>query len=69
MRYSVKPRDEIYVKGYGFWSFARNMGRNVINKHSQKLLDTDKISIRDSTKTALKRAIQNTTDAPGDLIS
>ena len=27
-RYSVQPRDRIFVKGYGFFSFAKNMGRN-----------------------------------------
>ena len=26
MRYSIEPRDRIYVKGYGFLSFAKNMG-------------------------------------------
>ena len=26
MRYSNQPRDPIFVKGYGFLSFARNMG-------------------------------------------
>ena len=30
MRYSVEPRDRIYVKGHGFLSFAKNMGK-VIN--------------------------------------
>ena len=25
MRYLIEPRDRIYVKGYGFLSFARNM--------------------------------------------
>ena len=24
MRYSIEPRDRVYVKGYGFMSFARN---------------------------------------------
>ena len=28
-RYSVQPRDRIFAKGYGFFSFARNMGKNV----------------------------------------
>ena len=28
-RYSVQLRDRIFVKGYGFLSFARNMGKNV----------------------------------------
>ena len=26
-RYSVQPRDQIFVKGYGFSSFAKNMGK------------------------------------------
>ena len=29
MRYSVQPRDPIFVKGYGFLSFAKNMGKNI----------------------------------------
>ena len=28
-RYSVKTRDRIFVKGYGFLSFPRNMGKNI----------------------------------------
>ena len=32
MRYSIEPRDRIYVKGYGFLSFAKNMGKNLSNK-------------------------------------
>ena len=39
MKYSIKPKDRIYLKGYGFLSFAKNMGKNVSNKYSQKLLD------------------------------
>ena len=41
MRYSIEPRDRIYVKGYGFLSFAKNVGKNLSNKCSQKLLDTE----------------------------
>ena len=26
MRYSIGPRDKIYVKGYGVLSFAKNIG-------------------------------------------
>ena len=34
MRYSIEPRDRIYVKGYGFLSFAKNIGkRNKSNKY------------------------------------
>ena len=28
-RYSVQLRDRIFVKGYGFLSFAKNMGKNI----------------------------------------
>ena len=32
MRYSIEPRGRIYVKGYGFLSFAKNMDKvQVIN--------------------------------------
>ena len=26
MRYSIEPRDQVFVKDYGFLSFAKNMG-------------------------------------------
>ena len=29
MRYSVQPEDRIFVKGYGFLSFANNMDKNI----------------------------------------
>ena len=29
MRYSIEPRERIYVKGYGFLSFAKNMGKSL----------------------------------------
>ena len=60
MRYSVEPKDRIYVKGYEFLSFAKNMGNNLSNKHGQKLLDSAKKSARNAIKTASKRAIQET---------
>ena len=28
-RYSVKPRNRIFVKGYGFLPFAKTTGKNV----------------------------------------
>ena len=31
MRYSAEPRERIYVKGYGFLSFAKNMGKSLSN--------------------------------------
>ena len=38
MRYSVERRDRVYVKGYGFLSFAKNMGKSSSNKYSQNFL-------------------------------
>ena len=64
MRYSVEPRDRIYVKGYGFMSFARSMS----NKYGKKLADTAKKSATDAIKTASKRTIQKNAEATGDLI-
>ena len=69
MRYSIEPRDRIYVKGYGFLSFAKTMGRNVSNKYSQKLLDSSKKSTTDEIKTASKRAIQKIAEATGDKVT
>ena len=68
MRYSIEPRDRIYVKRYGFLSFAKNMGKSFSNKYGQKLLDNAKKSTTDAIKTASKRAIKKTAEATGDLI-
>ena len=68
MRYSIEPRDTIYVKGYGFLSFAENMAKSWGNKYGQKLLDNAKKSTTDAIKTASNRAIQKTAEATGDLI-
>ena len=68
IRYSTEPRGRIYVKGYGFLSFARNMGKSLSNKYGQKLLDSAKKSTKDATKAASKRAIQKTAEATDDLI-
>ena len=67
-RYSIEPRDRIYVKGYGL-SFAKNMGKNLSNKYGQKLLYSAKKSTADAIKTASKRTIQKTAEATGDLIA
>ena len=68
MRYATEPRDRIYEKGYGFLSFAKNMGKSCSNKFGQKLLDSAKKSTTDAIKTAWKRAIQKTAEGTGDLI-
>ena len=64
MRYSV----EIYVKGFGFLSFAQKMAKSVSNKYGQKRVDSAKRSRTDAIKIASKRAIQKTAEATGDLI-
>ena len=76
-QYLLQPRDQIFVKGYEFFSFARNMGRsigeniskNVIDKYSQKRLYHGKKSDTDGIKTASKRAIQKTAAATGNLMA
>ena len=72
MRYSIEPRDRIYVKRYGFFPFSKNMGtnkvaKNLSKKYAQKLLDSAKKSTKDAIKTALKWAIQKTAEATGDF--
>ena len=74
--YSVQPRDQIFVKGYGFLSFTKNMGKNIgknitknlSSKYNQKILDHAKQSTTDAIKTASNWAIQKTEEATGDLI-
>ena len=56
VHYSVQPRDRLFVKGYGFLSFAKIMGKNidgniskkVSSKYSQKRLDHAKQSATDA---------------------
>ena len=65
MRYSAPPRVRTFVKGYGFLSFAKNMGKNIgknvrktlSGKYSQKLLDHAKKSATDTLKTTSKGVI------------
>ena len=76
MKYPIEPNDRIYVKRYGFFPFAKNMGRHankvtkhLSNKYGQKLLDGAKKSTTYAIKTASKRATQKTAEATGDLIA
>ena len=55
MRYSIEPRDRIYVKGCGFLSLAKNMGKSLSDKYGQKLFDSAKKSATDAIKTAPKK--------------
>ena len=57
--YSIELRDRMFVKGYGFLSFAKNMGKNlgknisksVSNKYNRKPFDHAKNSATDPLKT------------------
>ena len=61
-RCSVQLRERIFVKGYGFLSFTKNMGENISkkfnknlsSKYSPKLLDHTEQSATDALKTASK---------------
>ena len=69
MHFSIEPRDRRYAKGYGFLSFSsKNIGKNITNKYSQKLVDSAKKSVTDTIKVASKNANQKTAEATGDLI-
>ena len=74
--YSVKPRNRIFVKDYGFLHFPKNMCKNIgknisknfSSKYSQKLFDHTKQSPTDALKTSSKRAIQKTAESAVDII-
>ena len=42
MHHAIEPRDKRYIKGCEFLSFAKNIGKNICNNYSQKLLDIAK---------------------------
>ena len=68
IKWDIQLNQEIYVKGYGFLSFTKNMSKSLSNKYGQKILDSAKKSTTDAIKTASKRAIQKTVEATSDLI-
>ena len=61
-RYSVQPREQIFVKGYGFLFFAKNMvksigkneSKNLSGKYSQEFLNHAKQSATDTLKATQK---------------
>ena len=65
MRYSIQPRDRIFVKYCGFLSFAKNMGKNIDNNISKPLIG--KYSHKPIYQSS-KRVIQKTAEATGNLI-
>ena len=72
LRCLLQPRDRIFAKGYGSWSFAKNMSinisKNLSYKYSQKFFGYDKQSVTDALKTTSKKVIQKTAEVTRDLI-
>ena len=83
MRYSIEPRERRYVKGYGFMSFARNLGNkygkklmntaiktgtNFNSKYGKKLTDTAIKTGKDFATIAGKKVVHKSAEATGDLI-
>ena len=75
-QYSIKPKDQIFVRGYGFLFFAKHIGKTLVTnicknlsiKYSQNLIDHAKQSTADSVKTASKQPIQKAVEVTGHLI-
>ena len=75
-RYSVQPRDWKFVKGSGFFLFAKNTGKsigknvckNLSVKFSEKFFDHAKQYVTDAFKITSKREIQKKLEATGHLI-
>ena len=65
MWYSIEPKNKIFVKGCGYFYFAKSMGKNISKnmsknlskKNSQKLLDHAKQSSTYAFAVASKKAI------------
>ena len=64
MHYSIDPRKRIYVKGYGFMSFARNFS----DKYSKSLIDKGIAISKTFAKTVGKRILKKSAEATGNLI-
>ena len=64
--------DQLFVKGYVFSSFPKNLGKDigkrVVNKVKNVLIMLRKKSATDGLKTTFQRVIQKTEEATGDLI-
>ena len=72
MRYSIELRDRIYVKGYGFLSFAKNIGKSLAKawevSMGKRFLMQQISQQQMSLRLTLKRAIQKIVEATVDLI-
>ena len=61
MRYSIEPRDRVYVKGYEFMSFARRMsnkyGKNLLIQLKSLLQMQQKLLVKEQYKKLLKQLV------------
>lgn len=57
-----------FVKGCGFLSFPKNIGKRLSCKYGQKCLNRTKKAAIDRLKTSSKRSIQKTLDPTDDLV-
>ena len=55
MCFSVQSRDRIFVKGYEFLSFVKNISKNLSSNYSQKFLDNAKQPATDTLKERLRK--------------
>ena len=71
-RHSIKSRYPIFLEGYVFLLFAKNISKNISknlsDKCSQNILDLAKQSATDSHKTSSERAIQTKVEETSDFI-
>ena len=65
--FSINSRDRIFVKEYGFFSFAKNIRKKLSGKYNEKQLDHAKNYATDTVKATSKRVIKKRAEAAGDL--
>ena len=70
MSYLVQPRDQIFVKGQGFWSFAKNIDKNVGKNVSKTGVVNTAKNVQNvrCTESHFRNSIQKTAEATDDLI-
>ena len=59
MHYSIEPKKRIYVKGYGFMSFARNFSDKYSKSLIDKGIDVSKTFAITAGKRILKKKIKS----------
>ena len=77
MRYSIEPRDRIYVKGYGFLSFAKNIGKtwakacevSMGKRFLMQQISRQQMPLRLTLKRAIQKIVEATVDLVGNKIA